>query len=327
MSSKIQQALAKATEVEPKKDETITDQSYMKRLALAVGELSDKDWDKLDGDQQDWTNAAADAINAKQDVPVYPDFVKPQAEDPAPRRRRAAADDGGEAAASATYVPKKGDKVKATTKRGKTYEGVVVDPDDAGELVINDGTEELGIKLEGLTIEQVVEDPQPTSRRRKAAEEPETPPEPEVSDTVEIKTKRGKIVVGNVVEIDDKIVVIKGAAGDEEEYDIDRLESIVVKVKNAGKSSGKADDAKAGSGKKDEPEAGKRTKTTKDDNGGVSVTTRARELMVENLDADKDKIIAMLKKEGLEFKENTIQLIYGDVHKLIGMLKARKMLK
>lgn len=324
MSSKIQQALAKATEVEPKKDETITDQSYMKRLALAVGELSDKDWDKLDGDQQDWTNAAADNINAKKDVEVYADYVKP-AED-APRRRRAAADADETPAASASYTPKKGDKVKATTKRGKTYEGVVVDPDDAGELVIHDGTEELGIKLEGLTIEQVVDAEQPTSRRRKAAEEPAAPPEPEVSDTVEVKTKRGKTLVGNVVEIDDKVVVIKTASGEEEEFDIDRLESITVKVKNAGKSAGKAD-PEPGKGKKDESEAGKRTKTTKDDNGGVSVTTRARELMVENLDADKDKIIAMLKKEGLEFKENTIQLIYGDVHKLIGMLKARKMLK
>lgn len=325
MSSKIQQALAKATEVEPKKDETIVDQSYMKRLALAVGELSDKDWDKLDGDQQDWTNAAADNINAKKDVEVYADYVKP-AEEPSTRRRRAAADDESPAA-SASYTPKKGDKVKATTKRGKVYEGTVVDPDDNGELVLDDGKEELGIGLDGLTIEQVVE-AEPTSRRRKAAEEPEPPAEPEVSDTVEIKTKRGKIVVGNVVEIDEKTVVIKDTAGEEEEFDIDRLESITVKVKNAGKkaAAGKADPEPA-KGKKDEPEAGKRTKTTKDENGGVSVTTRARELMVENLDADKDKIIGMLKKEGLEFKENTIQLIYGDVHKLIGMLKARKMMK
>jgi small nuclear ribonucleoprotein (snRNP)-like protein len=322
MQSKIQAELALATEVEPKSGETIVDQAYMKRLAVATGELGDKAWDKLSADTQDWANEASDAINAKKDVPVFVDLVKP-AEEPTQRRRRAA-EEPAEPAAKA-YVPKKGDKVKITTKRGTVYEGTVTDPDDKGDLVIDDGTDEIVFKhgTEGLVVEQLGADTdeEPAPRRRRAAEEPAepaAPPEPEVGDTVEVRTKRGKLAVGNIVEIDDEALIIKTAAGEEEEFDKARVESITVKVKNA-KAAPKAE-------KGPDPEPSGR-KTTKEDNGGVAVTTRAREVMCDDLTATKEDVMKQLKKEGLEFKENTINLIYSDVQKLVRMLRERKLMK
>lgn len=334
--SKIQQLLAKATETDPKRGESITDPAYLKRLALAVGELPDKDWDALPEECQDWVNEAADAINAKKDVPVLPDAEKEPVKEEAParsRRRSAEAEEPAKEAAATPYKAAKGDKVKVVTKRGKEYEGTIVDPDDKGELVLDDGKEELGLDLERIEsvtpLNPPAEEPK-NGRRRKAAEddEPAGPVEPEVTDTVELVTARDKTYLGNVIELSGDEIVIKTAAGEELEFDRAKLKSVVVKVKNAGVHAQLGRHRRSGEkdAKKDEPE-GKARKTTKEDNGGVSVTTRARELMCDDLAADKEAIMKLLKKEGLDFKENTINLIYADVQKLVKMLRERKLMK
>lgn len=341
--SKIQKELAAASEVEPKKGESINDESYIKRLVVGVGNLSDKAWDKLSDEAQDWFNAAADAVNAKKTPPKYPDAeVEQEEEAPKSRRRKAAEDDEPAKetkAEPAKYEPAKGDKVKVVTKRGKEYVGTIVDPDDKGDLVLDLGDDEVGVDLERIDTIELVDPPKAEKsegKRRKAAEDDEPVVlEPEVSDTVEIKTKRGKMLVGNIVEIDDKLVVIKTAGGDEEEFDKDRIESITVKVKNAKKSK-PADDADGkapvktrskSKGGDDEGGDAKEKRTSKEDNGGVSVTLRARELICDNPDASKDDIVKLMKKEALEFKENTISLIHADCHKLFKLLRERKMLK
>lgn len=326
--SKIQATLAKATEVEPKRGETVNSPEYLKRLALAVGELPDKDWDALPEDCQDWVNDAADAINAKKEVPPLPDAVKADPEpEAAPRRRRSAEPEAEpEPAPKAAWKPSKGDKIKVVTKRGKEYEGTVVDPDENGELVLDDGKEEIGLPLDRIESCTLVVEPAPetSSRRRRSAEpdEPAAPKDPSVGDTVQITTARDKVHMGNVIELDDKLIVIKTAGGDELEFDKDKLKSVEVKVAAGGGGRSKADPE----AKKEEPEA-KARKTTKDDNGGVSVTTRAREIMCDDLAASKEDVMKKLKSEGLDFKENTIQLIYSDVQKLVKMLRERKLMK
>ena len=88
--SKIQAELAKATGVNPEQGQSIIDPAYLKKLVRAVANLADKDWDALSGPAQEHHNTAADAANAKKDIPNFPDYVAPE-EDEKPRRRRAAA--------------------------------------------------------------------------------------------------------------------------------------------------------------------------------------------------------------------------------------------
>lgn len=334
MKSAIQAELARATEVLPKDGEKINNPEYLKRLLRGVGQLDDKVWDKLSDHAQDWYNGAADSLNVANkaqkawEPPEFPD-AENEPEATGRRRRRAAEEPAEETKADAKYEPKKGDKVTLTTKRGNVYVGTVVDPDDPGKLVLDDGVDELEFyldRVESIVPEKAAE-PESSGRRRKAADdEPEGPRDPQVGDTVEIKTKRGKVIVGNVEEITDVDIVIKTATGDVEEFDKDRLEYVKVKVTSAVGGRGRTEPE----ARKSEPEAParKRGSATTSGEGGVKVTVRARELILEDLNASKEDIIKKLKAEGAtDFKENTIQLIYLDVHKLIGLMKARKMLR
>lgn len=322
MKSKIQEELAKASKCAPDANEKITGQDYMAALVKAVGRVDDETWDGLSDPAQDWFNEATDAFNKKKQIPSFPDLEQEE-EAPAPRsRRRASADDEPKAAA---YEPKKGDDVTITTKKGKQYKGKVVDPNDAGELVIDTGEEDLGIRIDNIDVVAPVnaEPPadEPRSRRRNAAEEePEVPAEPGVGDTVEIKTKRGTVKMGNVIEIDELIVAIKDAAGEEVEFDRDRIESIVVKVKKSAEGGRRRASADAGSDKvKDDGEKSGRA------SGGVGLVVR--EMIIDHLDWSKDKVIAEVKKQFPDAKDNTVGLNYTEVHKIIGLLKDRKMIK
>ena len=326
MKSKIQEELAKASKCAPDAGEKITNQDYLAALVKAVGKVDDDVWDGLSDPAQDWFNDATDAFNKKKQIPEFPDLEKEE-DAPAPRsRRRASADDEPKAAA---YVPKKGDEVTVTTKKGRQYKGKVVDPDDAGELVIDTGEEELGIRIDNIDVVAPVnaEPPadEPRSRRRKAAEEeePAAPAEPAVGDTVEIKTKRGTVKMGNVIEIDEVIIAIKDTTGEEIEFDRDRLESVVVKVKKeaepaSGRRRARGDDKEDGKGKDDGEKAGRAS-------GGVGLVIR--EMIIDHLDWSKDKVIAEIKKQFPDAKDNTVGLNYTEVHKIIGLLKDRKMIK
>lgn len=311
--SKIQQELADVTEVTPskKRDETITSPEYLARLAAAVAELADADWDKLSPEAQGWYNSVVDANDSKKPVPSFPDLDPPPAA--AGGRRRASS--AAEPAAAEPFKPKVGVSVKVTTKRGATAEGKIVELD--GTLLIletADGDKEFDTdrldKIEPLGGGKA--DPEPDAGDA----------EPAVGDTVEIKTKRGTIEVGNVVEMDDEVVIIKTSTGEEKELSKSRVESIKVKVKA---SKGGRSAAPEGKGGDAEPE-GKGKRTGKAENGGVSVTVRMREIILDNVGWTKDKVAEQLKKETLEFKPNTLDLVFAEVQKLLVMLRERKML-
>lgn len=317
--SAIQAALAAATDINPSKrsNETVTDQAYLKRLALGVQDLPDDEWNKLGQEAQDWFNQAADAIEKKTDIPAFPDLVKAE---PAARRRGSSA--AAEVKPMTSADAKKGMKVVVTTKRGKEYTGEVVEADDQGLVLEVDGKE---IDLDHDKIDKIS-----MAGRAAGAADPEPEAmEPEVGDTVEVVTKRGKKIMGNIVELTDADMVLKDAAGEPHDLSKDRLESVVVKVKNAkasgstSRTSGKAEST-SNTPKADAEPAGRASAKA---NGGVSVTTRIRELIAENLDAKKEDISAALKKEGLEFKQATLDLTFGDMHKIVGILRDRKLLK
>lgn len=336
MKSKIQTELAKATEVTPDKGETLKSQSYLLALMKGIAKLSEKDWDALSEPAQDWFNEAADAKAAKKpDVPGFPDLEEPKEEEAPERRGRRGADAEPEAPAAGLREPKKGDKVIVTTKKGSKVKGKVVDPNDGGELVIDDGSKDgdVGIKLANVEKLEFVEtkaaEPEATGRRRKAADDEDPPAsnEPEVGDTVQLETARGSIKLGNLIELTDATIVIKDAAGEEMEYDRDRIKSLVVKVKNATVKAGKGEPetpARRGASKgEDKADGGEKDSKA----GAGKATLHAREIILDDLSLSKDQVLKALKKEFPDVKENTINLIYTEVHKLVGMMKERKMLK
>ena len=59
----------------------------------------------------------------------------------------------------------------------------------------------------------------------------------------------------------------------------------------------------------------------------MSVGTRIKEIIADDIEASEADIAKVLKKEGIAFKENTLKLNYVDCHKFLDILKAKKMLK
>jgi len=141
-------------------------------------------------------------------------------------------------------------------------------------------------------------------------------------------TKRGKEYVGKIVEMDDEVLVLKTDGG-EEELARDRVETIKLvggkaekeEPKASGRRSSKAED-KGGDDDKGGDEKAKRSS-----NNGVSVGTRIKEIIADDIEATEADVAKILKKEGLEFRENTLKLNYVDCHKFLDVLKAKKLLK
>ena len=134
-------------------------------------------------------------------------------------------------------------------------------------------------------------------------------------------TKRGKEVTGKIVELDDEVIVLD-VDGKDEELSRDRVESI--KPVKAAKAETSSRRGAAKEDAKDEPEG----KTKRASNAeGVSIGTRIKELIAEDFDASEADIAKILKKEGIDFKDNTLKLNYVDCHKFIVILKAKKRIK
>ena len=62
-------------------------------------------------------------------------------------------------------------------------------------------------------------------------------------------------------------------------------------------------------------------------NDGVSVTTRSKELFLDNPGITLEGLLKLLTKEGLQFREVTITILHKDMSKIMAMMKARNMLK
>lgn len=308
--SKIQKELCDAAEIDPKKDEDR--QSFMLRLALAVNKLPNKLWDALSKEAQDWMNDAADAAGAKKSLPDFPDAEQPASSG----RRRALAEEP----AAEAFTPKVGSDVKATTKRGKVVTGKIVELDKE-LLVLKTTTGE----EEELAMDRIEKIEPLASGTGKADPAEEGPRDPVKGDTVTVTTKRGKVVTGELLELTEDLVALKTDAG-EEEFSRDRVESLKVeggrKAESApsGRRSVEKSDDKAAAPADD-------SKRTRASNGSVSVGMRIRELIIADLSATKDDISKTLKKEGLEFRDNTLDLNYAEAHKMIELLKKAGKLK
>jgi ribosome maturation factor RimP len=315
--SKIQAELLKATDLSTKRGEDRQD--FLARLMKGVADLNDKQWDGLSQEAQDWFNDAADAKNAKaKTLPDFPDLESAEEpeEEKKPSRRGAAKEE-------APAKPKVGVVAKITTKRGKTSTGTIVEIDD--EVVVikhGDGNEE---EFDRARVESI----EVAGGGKEEAQDEPAEPSFKVGSTVTVVTKRGKTYTGKIVEMDDELLVLD-VDGKDEELSRDRIESI----KAAGGSSKTAD--------KDEPKSSRRGAAKADDKDdakdegekkrstnapGVSVGTRIKEIIADDLEATEADIAKILKKEGIEFRENTLKLNYVDCHKFIEILKKKKLIK
>lgn len=321
--SKIEKQLAEATEVTRKRGES--DQDYMKRLVKGVSELKDADWEALSPEAQNWFNDAADNLNKKKDLPDFPDAEKAEEKKEETVSRRGSSKKVEEKKDEPAEA-KVGDSVTIVTKRGKTIEGEVIELTDE-MVVVKDGEgEELEVARDRMESMVVKAEEKATTRRRKSADDedpPETPADPKVGDEVKVVTKRGKTITGKVVEIDGDMLVIDDGAG-EVEVSADKTESVEITKAAAGGKASKKEESKKDDAKADK---GKDKKISAKANGGVSATGRMRELICEDPSMSKEDLSAKLKKEGLEFRDNTLDLVYADAQKIISILRDLKKLK
>lgn len=305
--SKIQKELCDAAEIDPKRDEER--QAFLLRLAMAVNKLPDKVWDALSKDAQKWMNDAADAASAKKTLPDFPDAEPPASSG----GRRRVADE------PAAFTPKVKDDVKVTTKRGKVVTGKIVEMDKEVIVLKTPAGDEEELPLD--RVEKI----EPLGGAADPAEE--GPRDPVKGDTVTVTTKRGKVVTGELVDLTESEIVLK-VDGAEEEFVRDRVESIKIEGgRRARTSSAEASSSRRSvtEDKKDAPaEDGKRTRAS---NGSVSVGMRIRELIIEDFSRTADDVGKILKKENLEFRDNTLALNYAEAHKMLELLKKAGKLK
>jgi hypothetical protein len=76
--SAIQNELLGAVSIKRRNNEP--EQKFWARLAEAVRELQDDDWENLSKPAQTWTNRAIKALNKEIDIPEFPDTVRDQEE-------------------------------------------------------------------------------------------------------------------------------------------------------------------------------------------------------------------------------------------------------
>lgn len=307
-TSKIQTELCNAAELDPKRDEER--QPFLLRLALAINRVPDSIWDGLSLDAQSWANSASDKANAKEPLPEFPDVVK---EETVTRRRTSAE-------TTKPYEPKLKDDVKITTKRDQVKTGKIVEIDKDVVVIKTPAGDEEELNRDRIAkIEPLA---------GAGTEKEEGPRDPKAGDLVTITTKRDRVVTGDVVEITDEMIVLK-VNGAEEEFMKDRVASIKIeggrKAESAGTSRRSAD--KGGADKPDAEGGNADNKRTRATNAGVSVGTRIRELLIEDMGMTQKEVGETLKKEGLEFREATLNLNYTDVTKFLEMLKKAGKLK
>lgn len=326
--SKIREALVAATGLKIGRGED--EQTFLSRVAKAVSEdIDDATWNGLGDPAQDWNNLACKALTAGQPLPPFPDAVAAEpALAPRGRTRGAAA----APAALVAYEPKEGDEVIATSKRNKVVTGFIVEIKDGIAYVNPDreGPQDADIECPLVAYTFALADAGDTAPAEAAAQEPAGPVDPQVGDTVEAVTKRDNVIVGNVVELGDDLMVLKDAAGGEHELVPSILKSVVVKVSNSASATAPAVSAgrTRGAAATTTPPAAGGDKPKRSSNPeGVSLGGRIREIVCENEALTSEQVSVQLTKEGIQFRDTSVKMIWKDTHNVIKLLRDLKKLK
>lgn len=333
--SKIEKELAKACDIDVSKYGPKERQALLADIVKVVNKFNDKEWDGLSIPAQDWFNAAAEVAKQKKNdpdvnLPDFPDAEPPQEETRSRRRSSSDDEDKKPAKGESMAVEKlqEGDRVKLTTKRGKEISGEVVEQSKRKEFVVvktAKGDEE---EVDWDKVDSVEVFHGDAGKQEDAG--------PEVGDEVEFTTTRGKKVGGVITELDEKTIVLDKT----DDYDMSRIDGDIKIVKKGGGAKGK--------GKDDDEQPRGRGRASSDDDGGsssggrsrggsrttedgkeekVSVGGRIRELLAEDPDRSKESIAAVLKKEKIEYRDTSLNLIYREGNHFIKLLRAAKHMK
>ena len=329
--SKIEAELQKALNLKTKRNED--KQDYMARLVEGVNDADDDTYNGLSKEALDWFNDACDSIEGKKDIPDFPDAKAEAKEETSGRSRRGSK---SEAKDEPKEDPiKVGSTVVITNKRGKTYTGEILEMDDEVIVLDVDGEEE---EIQRSRIESVKPAGGKTSSKSEAAEDEDDAEDPiKVGAVVTVTNKRGKTYTGKIVELDDEVIVLD-VDGEDEEIQRSRVESIKpAGGKTSSKAEPKAEAKEETSGRsrrgaaKDEAKEDE-AKDAKPKRAASGATARMRELMTESLKEDgklitREALSKAITKEGLEFKENTLDLVHTAFSQVVNMLADAKLLK
>lgn len=284
-------------------------------VVKAVNKLEDAEWNELTAKAQDWFNDAADAVKAKKAPAEFPDYEEPAAELETRSRRRAAEEPAAEPKGETSGVEdlKEGLRVKITyKKRGneKVAEGEVIELNKRKEFVaVKTADDDVDVDFDAIERIEIF-------HGTAAADELAADAGPAVGDEVKFQNKRGKQFAGVIKTLTDEYVELE----DGSDCDLEKIDGDIEVVKKA-----KAAEAPARSrrGSSDEPEKQPRASNPK----GVSVGGRIRELMAEDPELSQEDVGKALKKDGIEFRDTTLKMIFGDCTDFLGKLKAAGNLK
>jgi hypothetical protein len=339
MSSKIEKEVLALTGV--KRDQQQNEQSYLRELGRAISKLSDSDYEKLSKSAEDWFNALLDASEAKKELPWFPDEVKDDPVDEAvstTRRRRSGGDDDSAKTADANKEPspdaeswhpvfaaklKEGHRVELIMATGEVVEGQVLEASEKN-IVLLQGTDE-----EVYRVSKVKEIRFPGNAKGKGSSRTSDSSAaasngPVVGDTVEFKVG-GEEYTGKVIEIDDKNLVVK-VDGEEEVFRRAKITGLEVvrRASGGGDRAAAPDAASSRRESKDEPASDTaRRRVPRVTADGTSPSLTMRKLIIEDLDLSRDDAWSKVSKAlpANAVKEASFNLVYGEIHKLIGLLK------
>lgn len=324
----IRKELMDVAKLTPKRGED--DKAFLVRLQKAISEdITEDEWNGLSPEAQDWNNTAADDITAKRPIGPFAD-EKAEAKEPAAagRRRGAAAS----TPAATAFQPKIGDNVLVTTKRGKVVQGIIVDLDDKVVVLNADGDKgdqanDVEIVLEGATLTpsntaEAAELEGQAMTAGVSAVEDESKIPPEVGDSIKVETKRGKTILGKIVELEGDNLVLKDSTDEEHELLVSSLKSFEIKVRAKGNGTADVKAANPGAaptkrgtatGGGDEADKPKRSSNEP----GVSVGNRIRDMLHENPKLTDEQIGVQLTKEKIEFRPPTVKMIGKDTRYML----------
>lgn len=322
----------------PKRGES--EDAFLVRMQAVISkEISQEAWDALSEKAQDWNNDAADAILAKKPLPPFPDAPAPEPAAPAASTRRRGgtpAVAGGVAQQTDAFDPQLGDAVVATTKRGKVVEGVIVAMDEGSVTLNAEG--EAGPKENDVDIVRagtvIVLSNTPAAAAAgpavKAGPEnvgaDEGIADPEIGDTVQVVTVRGKTLMGVIEEMDGEGgFALKEATGEIVDLTVKMIASWTMKAKGAPPAPAPAPAATGRRGAAPAPAPAPAEKAARSSNApGVTVGGRVRELLVNDPSLTVEQVSATMKKEGIEFRDASVKMIHKDTTHVIELMNAGK---
>ena len=294
-------------------------QTFFTRIIDAIDELDEDDWDELSKDSQNWYNAAVDAKNEKFKgkkiaIPNFTDEDEEDDDEPASKSKRKSTrkssrrvkpaededEDEDDDEQDIILEDLMGKNVSVKVGR-KTITGRLEDIDDGVVYIdLGEGEEYAELdedKIKGFSEvedEDDEDDDEPASKSKRGR------------GTSKRKgsrksTRRAQTAVDEVEDEDEPAKPKRGRGTSKRKGS----------RKSTRKSSRKAVAAK--------PKRGRGSKSSGSED--VPIGKTIREIVCGDLELTKEEVREELEEKGIEFKDGTVDVLYGEIHKTVEMLE------